>query len=310
MVKIEKEKQERSLRMDNDYLFKSLFRSIEARDMVALILSKVTGLDEEVLRGADYVGGEIAKKKEKEKSKTSDVVVKIDKNFRIIVEMNASYYPNLYRKNTSYAFANYIEHTPISSAKTNYPNIILINIDCVKHFKTNKPVSIFEIRNDEGEIEVDSYKSYHLILANCLNKEYNDDIDLYQFALFMNSKNIDELKSVANGNKYFEKAYGKVEEYMSNDDFLIYYDKEELDKFEKEEMKRYGLELGIEQGLAEGRKKGHEQGLVEGHKEGLAKGRTEGQRIIIQNMLSKGLCISEISELINISEEEINYLLN
>ena len=307
MVKTEEiKKQGRALRMDNDYLFKSLFRSIEARDMVARVLSKITGLDEEVLRNADYISGEIPKKKEKEKNKTSDVVVKIDKNSRIIVEMNASYYPNLYRKNTSYAFANYIEHTPISSAKTNYPNIILVNIDSVKHFKTNKPVSIFEIRNDEGEIEVDSYKSYHLILDNAKNPKYNKDEDLYLFALFMEASDIDKLKSIANGNKHFEKAYWKVEEYMSDDDFLVYYDKEEMDKFEKEEMKRYGLELGIEQGLAEGRKKGHEQGLVEGHK----KGHKEGVKTVITNMIDNGFKISEISKMINIKEEEINELLN
>ena len=282
--------------MDNDYLFKSLFRSLEARDMVARVLSKITGLDEELLRNADYIGGEIPKKKEKEKNKTSDVVVKIDKNSRIIVEMNASYYPNLYRKNTSYAFANYIEHTPIGSniEATVYPNIILVNIDVVKHFKTNDPVSVFEIRNKEGELEVDSYKSYHLILDNAKNPEYNKDKDLYLFAFFMEASDISKLKSIANGNKHFEKAYRKVEEYMSDNDFLVYYDKEEMDKFEKEEMKRYGLELG----RAEGREEGREEG------------RDLERKTIIINMITKGMSISEISELINISEEEINNLLD
>ena len=55
MKKIDKKETERVLRMDNDYLFKSLFRSVEARSMVALILSKITGLDEEVLLNADYI---------------------------------------------------------------------------------------------------------------------------------------------------------------------------------------------------------------------------------------------------------------
>ena len=144
--------------MDNDYLFKSLFRSIEARDMVARVLSKITGLDEEILLNADYIGGEIPKKKKKEKAKTSDVVVKIDDNFRIIVEANGYYLQDLYRKNTSYAFANYIEHTPIGTGYGKYPTIILVNIDVVKHFKTNDPVSVFEIRNKEGELEVDRLK--------------------------------------------------------------------------------------------------------------------------------------------------------
>ena len=301
-TKDEQETQERILRMDNDYLFKSLFRSVEARDMVALVLSKITGLAEEILLNADYIGGEIPKKKEKEKAKTSDVVVKIDDNFRIIVEANGSYHQDLYRKNTSYAFANYIEHTPIGTGYGKYPTIVLVNIDVVKHFKTTKPVSVFEIRNDEGELEVDSYKSYHLILDNAKNLEYNKDKDLYQFALFMASKDMEALKDVANGNECFEKAFRKVEEYMSNEDFLVYYDKEEMDKFEKEAMKKYGLELGRAEGRAEG--------LEEGRVEGRAEGRAEGQKIIIQNMVNNGIAVSEISKMINIPEEEINNLLD
>ena len=286
--KNEQGQEERHLRMDNDYLFKSLFRSVEARDMVACVLSKITGIDEELLLNADYIGGEHPKKKKNERAKTSDVIVKIDKNFRIIVELNPTYYPNVYRKSASYAFANYIEYTPIGTdtKTTIYPNIVLVNIDVVKHFKTNDPVSVFEIRNKEGELEVDSYKSYHLILDNAINPEYNKDKDLYQFALFMDASDMDKLKSVASGNESFEKAFRKVEEYMSNDDFLVYYDKEEMDRYEKEEMKKYGLELGR------------------------VEGRDLERKTIIQNMMNNGFKISEISKMINIPEEEINNLLD
>ena len=95
-------------------------------------------------------------------------------------------------------------------------------------------------------------------------------------------------------NEYLEKAYWKVEEYMNDKDFLVYYDREELHKFEKEAMKNYGLE----------------QGREKGHKEGQQEGRNLERKTIIQNMISKGMAISEISELINISTEEINNLLD
>jgi len=288
------EAQTRVLRMGNDHLFKSLFRSVEARGMVARVLSKITGLDEEILLNADYIGGEIPKQKEKEKSKTSDVLIKFDDNSRIIVEMNRSHYNAQFRKNTSYAFANYIEHTPIGAGYKEYPNIILVNIDAKKVFKTKKPVSTFEIRNEEGELEVDSYKSFHFIIENAAKREYNKDEDLYQFALFMKAEDMDILKSVASGNESFEKAFRKVEEYMSDEDFLVYYDKEEMDNFEKEEFRKDGLKEGLEQGRTEG----------------LEQGRDLERKTIIQNMMDKGMSISEISELINIKEEVINNLLN
>ena len=289
--------EERLLRMGNDHLFKSLFRSVEARDMVARVLSKITGIDEKVLLNADYIGGEIPKQKEKEKAKTSDVLVKFDDNSRIIVEMNRSHYNAQFRKNASYAFANYIEHTPIGAGYKEYPNIILVNIDAKRVFKTKRPVSTFEIRNEEGELEVDSYKSFHFIIENAAKKEYNRDEDLYQFALFMKAENMDILKSVASGNESFEKAFRKVEEYMSDEDFLVYYDKEEMDNFEKEEFRKDGLKEGLEVGRAEGRVKGLEEGRAQ-------------LKSVIQNMMDKGMSITEISKLINFSVEEINNLLN
>ena len=85
---------------------------------------------------------------------------------------------------------------------------------------------------------------------------------------------------------------------MSDEDFLVYYDKEELDKFEKEEMKRYGLELGREEGREEGRKEGHEEG------------RNFERKVIIQNLLSKGMSRKEICEFIDIPLEEIDKLLD
>ena len=50
----------------------------------------------------------------------------------------------------------------------------------------------------------------------------NKDKDLYQFALFMKANNINNLKEIANGNEYFEKAFRKVEEYMSDKDKKAY----------------------------------------------------------------------------------------
>ena len=301
---IETKEKPRVLNLGNDYLFKALFRSIEAREMVALFLSKITGLDEEVLLNADYIGGEIPKKKQKEKAKTSDVIVKITDDCRIILECNSSKNSNLFRKNTSYAFANYIEYSKIgkNTSTSIYPDIYLVNIDMFTHFKTKEPISLFTISNNEGDIEVDSYKSYHFILDNALNKEYNKDEDLYRIALFLNANAIEELEKISKDDERFMKAYGKVEEYMSNDDFLIYYDKEEMNEFEKKTCYQDGLNEGRELGISEGR----ELGISEGRELGIS----EGQKEIIKNMISNGITISEISKMVNISEEEIRKLID
>lgn len=56
----------------NDCLFKALFRSIEAREVVASFLSSVTGIEKEKLINAEYVGGEVPKRRLTEKGKISE----------------------------------------------------------------------------------------------------------------------------------------------------------------------------------------------------------------------------------------------
>ena len=81
----------KEINMLNDAMFKSLFRSIEARDMVSTFLSSITGIKKEVLMNADYQGGELPKKNIHEKGKTSDIIIKIEDNHKIVLEMNQKY---------------------------------------------------------------------------------------------------------------------------------------------------------------------------------------------------------------------------
>ena len=54
----------KKINMMNDALAKALLRSIEAREVVATFISKVVGMDKEILINATYAGGEIPKRKE------------------------------------------------------------------------------------------------------------------------------------------------------------------------------------------------------------------------------------------------------
>lgn len=81
-------KEIRKINLLNDYAFKSLFKSIEAREMVASFLSAITGIEKWLLMEADYQGGELPKKNASEKAKTSDIIVKIKKDNQLVLEMN------------------------------------------------------------------------------------------------------------------------------------------------------------------------------------------------------------------------------
>ena len=124
-----------TINMCNDYLFKALFRSIDARAVVAGFLSEVTGIDYDVLFSANYQAGELTKQNEDEKAKISDCIVRISEREKIVVEMNNSKAKYTIKKAISYAFSVITESTGIND---NYPDVTLVNIDNFNPFNTKK----------------------------------------------------------------------------------------------------------------------------------------------------------------------------
>jgi predicted transposase/invertase (TIGR01784 family) len=54
---------------------------------------------------------------------------------------------------------------------------------------------------------------------------------------------------------------------------------------------------------------GLERGLKEGEKRGIEKGKEIGQKLLIERLIKKGKSIEEVSELLDMSIEEIKALL-
>jgi predicted transposase/invertase (TIGR01784 family) len=71
----------------------------------------------------------------------------------------------------------------------------------------------------------------------------------------------------------------------------------------------YAVEEAVEKALAKGEEKGREEGLEKGREEGLEKGRKETKRSFAIKLKEKGFSISEISNLMDLPEGEINELL-
>lgn len=191
---------------------------------------------------AEYVGGEIPKRKLTEKGKSSDVLILIDDNKRIIVEMNYSKSNYLFDKNASYAFSNILELTKPNMI--NYPIVLIINIDANNEFKTKSPILNFKIRDDENHIETNIYQSIHLILENIVNSKYNIDKEIKTFAEFLKSKSILELEKKFKGDDNYMSAIRKIEDLSYDPEFAGQYDYEEAIEREKFECHLTGIEEG------------------------------------------------------------------
>lgn len=272
----------------NDIMFKSIIRSMEARQLVSKALSAITGISVDVLINADYQGGELPNKKLKEKLKVSDVVVKVDDGNRIILEMNQYYTNEIINKNASYAFSAISENIIRNRKefnkykyKYNYPNVILINFDNYDAFNTDKGVLCFKIRDESGNIETNIYTSYHIILDKKVNREYNNS-EVKELVDFLNTTDLDELKNKYEGNEEIMACVRRVEELREDPDFVRYYDYEEA----------------------------HKQDLEASYDTGLEQGSRQKELEIAKNLLSQNISAEVISKATRLSIEEIKELSN
>ena len=261
-----------------DSMFKAVFRSKEAREMVSRALSKLTGIDVNQIRGAEYQGGELPKKIMSEKGKTSDLIIKIKSDNRLVLEMNREYSKRLFEKNTSYAFS--IASEIIKSGGDQYPSVILINFDNFNQFGTKEGILNFKLRDQYGHIETEQYHSIHLILENILDERYNVDKNIKKLVKFLKCKTIEEMKEEFEGDEVYMAAIRKVEDLSTNPNFIGYYD--------IEEAHRQDIEDAIETGYDEGKKQNQIEIAKTMHKDDVP-----------AEMISKytGLTIEEIEQI-------------
>ena len=267
----------------NDAMFKALFRSKEARGVIASVISAILGIDKKKLIYADYGSGELVKNKIFEKGKICDIIIKIDDDNKIILEMNKSDSNNIFDKNATYSFTIINESIKKEGKKYIYPNVILINIDVFNKFNTKKGILDFRIRDDEGHIETNIYRSIHLVLENLKGKAYNEDVR--KLAEFLQITDMKTLKENYKGDSNYMACIRKVEELSTDPEFIGYYDLEESHEQDLNDSYNTGYDKGVNIGI----NKGINQRNIE----------------IAKNLLKQDIPIEQISLATGLSIEQI-----
>ena len=251
------------INMYNDILFKYFIRCEETRPVVAEFLSKVTGISKEDLMNADYLGGvEHKTEKNKEKVKISDIIVKVDDFNRIVIEMNQTYTPSIFNKNTSYAFS-VVSSSMKKGKKYKKNKVLLVNIDKFNHFKTKRPILNFKLKDEENHIENEMYNSYHIIVDNFTKRNYNKiEKEIVKFIRFLNHTSIEEMKKDYEGDIDYMAGIVSLEDYMKDiDKYGLLYDYKEETESMMEEKIEYEVELAKEQKVKESAIEFHKNGV-------------------------------------------------
>ena len=263
---------DKEINLQNDVMFKSLMTNPNCREMVSNVISELTGIDKGLLLKASYI------------VETTNVTVTINEKQKIILAMNQYKTDNIFEKNTMYLMNLIVENIKSGKDKV-YPEFILINIDNFNYYKTDKPILVFQARDKEGNVEMNSFKSIHIILENFKESTHNVGEETKKFARFLQEKKtVSELANEYKEDEEYMSVIQAIEELSSDSKFAECYAIEEKHRQQLESAKETGIDEGIQEG------------------EHNAKISTA------KKMLEKGISIEDIVDCTELSLEEIKKL--
>lgn len=162
---------------------------------------------------------------------------------------------------------------------------------------------------DDNKMVVDDYmQTHHLFLPQLKNLCYNKDEDVYKdFALLM-ANSYEEMEKYAKGNKEREEVVKFLKKLGKDGELMALIDREEYNQIILEtEAHEKGIAEGFEQGIEKGIEKGIEQGIEQGIEKGI---NSHQREVILKLYTSKGKSILEISELLDLSKEEVSKIIS
>lgn len=281
-------------RLANDSVFKELFS--KHQKALLILIKDVLNLDYDIdkINYKIETSNELHKTKEKNKTTICDFVVKVGDYFTVNVELNREKYTGLTERNLM--FVSRILSNTISK-KAEYKDlpkykIAQLNINCFTNINGKILAKVMLVDVDTGTIQTEAMFIYNFDVAKCSDIYYNkvtkeEDVSdrLIRWGTLLNTSDTSKLLDImgddlmdTNERDEFIKTAKELEEkhrVLSDDDYL------QLTEYYMAGERLLGIEEGKTQGI--------EQNKIE----------------IVTNMLNKNLDIKLISEVTNLTEEEI-----
>lgn len=221
----------RLLKLTSDVVFKEFMISGNIREYKARLIHLIPGLDEDKLLKVKYVCKEFSVNHKKDKTYKSDIVVNVD--FYILnIEINASYYDVLFEKNNTYMNKIRSEIFDRGDSYLNIEKVIQINIDNFSHYKGDKLIYKFEMREEDAhELECTNIESYHIDLENLqkichTNSERKELEKLLMMFIAIDESKLEEYRS----DQMMNDAINELERISQDEKIIGLYDAEVVER--------------------------------------------------------------------------------
>ena len=248
--------------------------------LIAKIIEEVVGLK---VDNVTILNSELKVKNINTKKKSVDCLV-LSNNKIINIEVNNGYYKGLRERNASYIMNNYVNDIEKGSSYKDFKEHIQINLSW--GVKNNKLIGHYELTDKiDNENFIKNLDIYEVNMEKLLSMYYNSEKETrkYKYLTLLTLENKIKIK------EYIEKGEELMGEFMS-----------ELEKFNEYERLTRGLPTEEEDRI-----KVENTLKLNAYEEGLEKGTSENTKKIALKMIKSGYDLEEISNLTNLSLEEL-----
>ena len=277
---------------------------LDCPNYLAFLVSSFTNIPKERIKGRIRVqNSEHKLSNAKERKKTSDLIIKVDKmlaNF----EMNNRYFDGLFIRNEAYLGKIEGESLNVSEDYSSMNSFLQVNFNNFSYFKVKSPILKFYYADMKNRIiETGKVKKYHISLPKLKKKYYNGDklTKLEKALLILSIDKIKDLDEISKGDDDLMEAAKRIKEATFDINTIGLYDAEERRRQEDAMYLAYREKIATRRGYRNGRKKGIEHGYSQGISQGIEQERNS----IINTMLSKGLSYDMITEITGVSNQDI-----
>ena len=291
----------------NDRVAKKIFKnSSVAKELTARVVSEVLHEDFNTIYNNLKLTSEEISFSALTVDNKADIMLE-DNTMLVDIEICWTKGTNRQRQTDTYIYQLYISQLRRSKDYQNMKKIIQILIESYDYFHKDKLVyDVVFMEQNLHLIEDNFIHKYHINLAKLKKISYNKikeaDNKLGWLLYFLICDKRELLKDIYKGDKFMEDVVKEAREIAGDFDMDLY--------IPEEEVQRRDIEEAVNRGYQEGIEKGMEQGLEQGLEQGIQQGMLQKQTEMIVNMYNKNIDIKTISEISNISIEDIKNIIS
>ena len=274
----------------NDIVAKKIFKkSSVSKELTSMIVSEIIGVDyNEIYDNIELISEELAFSSLTVDSR-ADVMLKDDTMY-VDIEICYSKGSTRQVQTDSYVYQIYLSQLKNYKDYKKIKKVIQILIEDYDYFGKDKFIyDVVYMEKNLHLIEDEVLEKYHVNLAYLEKLGYNginEDVDKLKRLVYFLICDDDELDKVYQGDEFMKKVIKEAREIAGLENLKLYFTEEEILKYDNEIRYNEGYQVG------------HDDGIQETKKE------------MILNMYKKNFDIDTISQIVNLSIEEVEKTIN